>query len=394
MLSAASSIVTVIAQHEGGALGTLTTYPLGVRVANALMSYVSYLGRMVWPRNLAAYYPHAADAVPLWQPLGAAALILIVSIVSFRTRRRYPYFLVGWLCYLGMLLPVIGLIQVGMQSMADRYMYLPLIGLGIVVAWGTPDLYDRWIGRRMGSERKRNIAMGSAAVAVTMLLIIPTRAQIDTWSSGSALFQRAVAISDDYWSRFNLAASLAEEGNVDEAIRQYHASIELQPSYANAHYNLGTLLGRSGRAEEAIREYEEAIRLDPDHLQALNNLGTVLALRGETDRAMGYFQRAVRLRPDSIEFRFNIATLLRKAGKLDEAAAEYREVLRLAPGLAPAHEGLAMTLHLKGNEAEAWNAVRSMRALGHEPSPGLLRSLAARSGESGQESGSNPQRRR
>jgi tetratricopeptide (TPR) repeat protein len=392
MLSAASSIVTIIAQREGGALGTLTTFPPGVRIANALLSYVSYLGRMVWPRDLSAYYAYAADALPLWRSLGAGALLLAVSVLSFRTRRSYPYLAVGWFWYLGMLLPVIGLVQVGMQAMADRYTYLPLIGIGIIVAWGTADLYEQWTGRRTGGERIRNIVMGSAAAAVTMLFIVQTRAQISTWSSGSTLFRRAVAVSDDYWSRFNLAASLAEEGNVDEAIREYHASIALQPSYANTHYNLGALLGRSGRAEEAVREYEEAVRLDPDHAQALNNLGTIMALRGETARAMGYFQRAVRVRPDSADFRFNIATLLRRTGKLDEAAVEYREALRLAPGLAPAHEGLAMTLHLKGQEAEAWNAVRSMRALGHEPSPALIRSLTAGSGESGREAGSDHRR--
>jgi len=382
-LSAASSLVTIAAQKAGGAIGGLDSYHPVDRIANALVAVVGYLGRTAWPVGLAAFYPHPGSALPLWQPLGAALLILAMSVLALRAAGRHPWLPVGWFSYLVMLMPVIGVVQVGMQSMADRYTYLPLTGVFIIISWGAAELLAQPSMERIFGRGKRRVLPWGAAALVAAALFATASFQVRTWADGVTLFHRAVSVSDNWWTRFNLATSLADQRRFDEAIVQFRVSLALRPGFAMGHFNLGAVLEQLGRADEAGREYEEAVRIDPGHVRALNNLGKLFFLQGRDDRAMDCFQRALRHQPDAVEPRFNLATVLRKTGRLDAAEREYREVIRRAPAPAAAHEALAMLLFQAGRDAEAWSEVAAAREGGYAPDPGFIRALTARTPDPG-----------
>lgn len=239
-LTLASGIVTVVAQYKGGAVRSLNLLPLDVRIANALVSYVGYIGKMIWPQHLAIFYPHPG-ALPTWQVVGAGLLLLSLSIILLRAAGRFPYLGVGWLWYLGTLVPVIGLVQVGDQAMADRYTYVPLIGLFVLIAWGIPDLMARW--------RYRQIALTISAVIVVFCCTVSTWSHVKHWRNGTALFTHAVNVTaDNALAHDGLGFALARQGRLDEAIAHYSEALRIKPGYAKARYNL----------EHALRHVDES----------------------------------------------------------------------------------------------------------------------------------------
>jgi tetratricopeptide (TPR) repeat protein len=359
VLAAVSSVVTFIVQKSGGAVGALETYPFKIRMANALLSYVIYLKKMIWPQNLAVFYPHPGQSLPMWQAAGAGLLLVVVSIAVIRAGRRYPYLPVGWLWYVGTLVPVIGLVQVGDQAMADRYTYVSLIGLFIVVAWGVPDVARSW---RYGKSALA-LATGSLLVA----LMVSTSLQLKHWKNSLTLFDHALRVTENnYLAHLNFGAALADQERTEEAITHYHRSLQIAPNYAKAYNNLGLALAQQGKNDEATAHYLKALQLNPDYARAHNNLGVVLTRTGEFEKAIAHYYEALTLEPDWVEVYNNLANAFLTQGKFDQAIFYYSEILRLKPNYAEAHNNMAITLASRGRFLEA--SVHYSEALRLKPS--------------------------
>jgi Flp pilus assembly protein TadD len=339
-LAIASSVVTFVVQQRAGAVKGLDALPLDHRLANAVMAYAAYIGKMLWPARLAAIYPYPASR-PGWLVAGATAGLIAVTVLTIRAARRHPYLPVGWLWYLGTLVPVIGLVQVGSQPMADRYTYVPLIGLFLIVAWGVPDLLAR--------SPHRDLALGAAAGLVILGCTVGARRQVQHWRSSVALWQHALAATaENHRAHNNLGHALAREGRTGEAIAHYTEALRIKPDYAEAHNNLGFALAEQGRASEAIVHYSEALRVVPDYVEAHNNLGVALAGEGNDDGAIRHLSEAVRIEPGRAVSHNNLGAVLAKRGRLDEAIRHFSEAVRLEPGYVDAYKNLAIAHGGKG----------------------------------------------
>jgi len=422
-LAAASCVITYLAQRPQ-AVAALDLFPIGIRVENALVAYVSYIGKMVWPARLAIFYPHPESALPAWQV--AAAALGLVGITAAVLRLRRPYLVVGWLWYLTTLLPVIGLIQVGMQSMADRYTYVPLIGLFVAVAWGAADLIpaaasERPRSRRERRRRDRDVHARISPLAIPALAVIVVLAygawlQTGRWRDSRSVFRQAVgATSRNYMAQNGLASAMFEDGEVEEAIAHYRKAIAIRPRYARAHYNLAVALESLGKLDEAAGEYGKAVAFRPDLAEAHNNLGSILARQGRTGEAVDHYSRAlqidrgfavahcnlalllmeqgkldeavksfsaaIRLKPDYARAHCYLGAVLEAQGKIDEAIEHCSEALRLDPGLADAHVYLAAAYYRKGDYESAWREVRLAQDGGVSPDSQFLEALSAKTPE-------------
>jgi len=341
VLVAISSFVTYGVQQQSGALRPLEAVPLGVRVFNALVSYVKYLEKIFWPVDLAVLYPYPT-ALDWWK--GAAALLLLsaLSIASVRMLRKRSYVAVGWFWFLGTLVPVIGLVQVGIQAMADRYTYFPSIGIFVVVVWGAADL---------GSKIPRaKMVLATAAAATLLLLAGAALNQVRYWQNSGTLFEHALAVTADNWlPHYNLACYLEKKGQNDAAAAQYLKTIRLKPDYEPAYNNLGLIIQEQGRLEEAERYFKAALDLNPDFEKARNNLGLTFEKEGRLDEAIEQYREALRIMPAYENAHFNLANSLHKKGLLDEAIMEYMTAIRLKPGDAAARNNLGIALFRKGD---------------------------------------------
>jgi tetratricopeptide (TPR) repeat protein len=348
LLAAVSSVVTFLVQKSGGAVGALEAYPVKIRVANALLSYFRYMVKMVWPQNLAVFYPHPGQNVPMWQAAAAGLLLLLISIVVIRAARRQPYLPVGWFWYIGTLVPVIGLVQVGAQAMADRYTYVPLIGLFVMVAWGVPDLLAGW--------RYSKPALASVATLLLATLMVCTSLQIKHWENGLTLFEHTLRVtSNNSQIHNNLGNVLTKKGRLQEAISHYSKALEINPHYAAAHSNLGVALAGQGRLEDAITHYSAALRLRPQSPQTHNNLGVALYGLGDLPGAIENYTSAVHLKPDYAEAHNNLGNGLAQQGRLTEAEVHYGKALTIKPDYPEAHNNLGVALARQGKFNAAIN---------------------------------------
>ena len=344
-LAVAASVITFVVQKREGALLAAESLPLSARSGNALISYVRYLGKFFWPTDLAIYYPYPGHW-PMAKVLMAGGLILGLSVLFLAQRRRFPFVLMGWLWFVGMLVPVIGLVQAGSQAMADRYTYLPSLGLLMLAVWAAFELARRW--------RHHEIALSVAGAAAVALCLALTRQQLGYWRDSETLFRHAIEVTEGNAIAHNsVGSALAEKGQVEEAIRHYREALGLRPDYADAHVNLGTALGEKGQIEEAIRQYREALHLEPDYAMARYRLGNLLAKKGQLDEAISQYHEAIRLQPDYAGARVELGTTLGEQGQTDEAIRQYREALRLKPDHASAHYNLGNALARKGQIEEA-----------------------------------------
>jgi tetratricopeptide (TPR) repeat protein len=377
VLSAASCVATVLAQRE--AIKSMIVLPLTLRLDNALISVVTYITQMVWPANLAVFYPYRFDT-PAWQIAGAGVLLLSITLLAFRTAQRFPYFLFGWLWYLGMLVPVIGFVQVAGQAHADRYTYLPQIGLYLVIVWAIRDWTASWRWRRQ--------VLGVAAFSVVAALMVCSWKQTAYWQNDESLwthaltctsgnytahnnlgyvpaaqgrtaeavehYQKALEIYPDYAEADNnLGTVFLNQGRLDEAAKYYHRALKIYPGFAEAHNNLGILLTKEGQTAEAIEQYRKAIELNPDRAEFYNNLGNLLATQGRTDEAIEQFQKALEVDPDNAKVRYNLANIFTAQGRWDEAIEQYHRALKQMPDSTHAHYQLGLLLQSRGEFAAA-----------------------------------------
>ena len=298
-LSLASCVVTFWVQQTTGAVATLDAYPLGIRLANAVWAYVEYLVKAVWPVGLACYYPHPGSSLPVWQTLTSGLFLAVVTGLVIRGAVRAPYLLVGWLWYLVTLIPVIGLVQVGKQAMADRYTYVPMIGIFILAAWGVPDLARRLSsGRREVSSWLRR-AGAVAAVAIIAVLTLAAHRQAAFWRNDVSIWRRALAVTEhNALAHFNLGTTLAVQGDTEGAVRHFREAVRIDPAKFDAHCNLGTMLAQKGELDEAIEHFRAAVRLKPKDPVSRSNLGVALVKRGRYAEAIPHLRAALKAHPE------------------------------------------------------------------------------------------------
>ena len=349
LLAAVSSVITVRAQQTGGAVGTTEVFPLPVRFENAAVSYAHYLLDIVWPFRLAVFYPHPGAALPVSQ-VGLSTLVLlgISAIVAMRARRS-RYLPAGWLWYLGTLIPVIGLVQVGLQSRADRYAYVPVIGIFVAVVWYVAEIANG----RATRERIVTITAACALVALTSI----TRVQASYWQNSITLFQRAVDVTrNNYVAHNNLGELLAQQGKLDEATTHFAAAIEINPSFAHARHNMGMILVQRGDLDDAISEFSKAIELEPTFADAYNKLGAALASRGKLDEAIANFSKATEINPAYGSAHANLGSAYEQQGRIADAIAAYSRALQFTADtsmVAQTHFKLGRLLAKTGKRKEA-----------------------------------------
>jgi tetratricopeptide (TPR) repeat protein len=338
-LSAASGVITLLSQR--GAIQSAGLFSLPYRLATALVASMVYLGQMVWPEGLVAFYPYPLNGLPGWEVVLAGMLLAGFSALAFWQRRKRPWILVGWLWYLVMLLPVLGILQVGGQAHADRYTYLPQIGVYVVVIW----LVSEW--------RVSRVVCGGLMAGVLAVLMVCAWRQTAYWQNSEILWRHALACTtDNDVAKNNLGLALSQKGRADEAIICFRQAVQINPGYAPAHGSLGNILLQRGRVDEAITQYQSALQIESGDAEVHGNLGIALFQKGRVDEAIAQFQQGLQIKPDYAA-RNNLGIALLKKGRLDEAIAEYQEALEINFDYAEAHNNLGNALLQKGKVDEA-----------------------------------------
>jgi len=328
ILSAASSVVTYLVQQSGGAVKYLDAFPFHARIGNAMVSYASYIGKMIWPINLAVFYPFP-ETIPLWQAAGAGVLLASVTVLVFRAAGSKPYLAVGWLWYVGTLVPVIGLVQVGSQSMADRYTYIPLIGLFIIVVWGLSDISAKW--------RVQRIIPAIFSSVMLISFMICAWFQVRHWQNGITLFTHVLNVTQNNdIAHGELGYALDQHGKSDEAIINYSKALQINPDYKEAHNNLGDTLARQGNFKDAIYHYNQALRIDPNYVASHNNLGIVLARQGNFKDAVYHYKQALKSNSKYARAYYNLGKIFTNQGKIEDAILNYRKALHFSPNMTQA----------------------------------------------------------
>jgi tetratricopeptide (TPR) repeat protein len=339
-LSAAGCVVTLLAQTRAIQPAALVSLPL--RLGNALAACMVYLGQMVWPAGLALYYPYPHNGLPAWEMGLAGTLLAGLSAVALVRRRRQPWLLVGWLWYLVMLLPTLGVIQVGDQAHADRYTYLPQIGIYVAVTWSAAE----W--------RAGRAVLGGLMAGLLAVLLFCAWQQTAHWKNSETLWNHTLACTaDNELALCNLGTALFEKGRADEAIARYQQALQINPNRVEPQFCLANTLLQKGRVDEAIHHFIHALRINPDYAQAHNGLGSALLRKGRVEEAAGHFQKALQINPGFAQAHCNLAAILLKKGRVDDAIAHYQRALQINPDDAQAHYNLGNILLDKGRTDDA-----------------------------------------
>jgi tetratricopeptide (TPR) repeat protein len=340
-----SSVVTFLAQRAEGAVQPLQTYSFGVRLANALVAYVAYIGKAFFPARLSPYYPHPGEGLPLWQALAAFVALAgatFLAVALARRSERLRFLPVGWLWYLGTLVPVIGLVQVGQQAMADRYTYLPYIGLSIVVAFGLAEIV------------KRGPVLVAIGAACLVAMAVTASAQVRIWRDSVTLFEHTLRVTDqNALAHINLGIAYLNRRRLEDAERELANAIEIHPGAAEAHAGLGAVRAAQGRVEEALESYRAALRLDPGSSSTHRELASLLLARGETSQALVHFREGSALAPRDGDALVDLAVGLSREGKHDEADAKFEEASRRAVDEPRLHQNWGAVLLERGEIEEA-----------------------------------------
>ncbi|SPE30404.1 Tetratricopeptide TPR_2 repeat protein [Candidatus Sulfopaludibacter sp. SbA6] len=351
-LSIAGSIVTYVVQRHGGSVVSIAQIPIAARAGNALASYAVYAGKIFWPANLAVFYPYSTEGI-LWKGLAAGAVLAGITALVLREMSRRPYLAVGWLWYLGTLVPVIGLIQVGAQARADRYTYIPMIGISLILAWGMAEACERWPnGRR---------ALAILSITVCLGWAVATWLNIRYWQNSLTLFQHAIEVTDDNYIAYNnLGVALRQAGEFAEAIANFERAVSIRPEEAEAQDNLGEALLAAGRTSEATPHIEAALRVRPGFMKAHIDLGSAMIGEGRVEEAASQYRLAIQLQPESDEAHYGLGGVLMEQGRKEEALPHLRralphliEAVRTNPEDADAHYNLGRVFGILGEPDRA-----------------------------------------
>jgi len=346
ILSAGSIAISFISLDQKTRAATQFS-PLSLRLANAVVSYVQYIGKMFWPVDLAIYYPFPTTMFPLWQIAGALLLLLVITAFVLYQWRRNPYLPTGWFWYLGTLFPVIGLVQGGLwPALADRWAYVPFIGLFIMIAWGIPDLIAQW--------RYKKAVLATLALAIIMALTSITYFQLGYWKDSITIFRHTLNVTvNNFIAHTNLGFAFEQKEMTDEAFFHFSEALMIKPDKASVQTNMGNILRKQGKADDSVRYYNEALRIDPDFYPAHIGLGNLFKTQKRIRYAIYHYNEALRIDPENAVAHFNLGNVLFDQGDIDGAVIHYSEVVRTEPYNADAHFNLGNALYNQGRVNEA-----------------------------------------
>ena len=356
VISIATGVVAYIAQARSDAITAFGSSPLQIRLANAVISYCMYILKAIWPQDLAMYYPFPTQLPPWWQIAAGVLVLSGVTVFALRNRQALPCILVGWFWYVGTLVPVIGLVRLGGQAMADRYTYVPLVGLFLLVAWGVWDLAKSSVTRAYLVAAISVVSIGAFFVVAAI--------QIRYWRDDVTLFRHTLLVTKDNWPvENNLGRALMDLGRLDEALGHIRRSIQINPGHGKAYVNLGTTLARAGRTAEAVSTFKQALQIDRGNAEAHYNLAALLADGGRSDEAERHYRAAIRIAPASSDAYTNLAGLLINRRSYAEAESLLRQALLLNPRDEIAHLNLGALKQIQGKIEEAVVHYRAALAL-------------------------------
>jgi len=344
LLAAISSIVTFLVQQNWGAVNRLTDVSFAVRIGNAFISYVKYIENMFWPAGLVYFYPHPGRNISIWYAVLSALFLLIVTFFVLRFSSKHRYLLTGWFWYLGTLVPVIGLVQVGEQAMADRYSYITLTGLFIIIAWGASDVLVNW--------QYRKIILGASSLIILLILAICSNVQSGYWKDSMSLYTHALKVSNlNYKAHFNMAITLKDMDRFEEAAIEFQNGLQIKPDAPFALNDLGIIYGRQGKFDQASECFMKALKINPNFAEARTNFGYVLANQGKLDDAMVNLNESLRINPKSALTHRYLGQVLERKGKIDQAVSHFEEALQLKPDWDELMNELAWILASSDNTA-------------------------------------------
>ncbi|MDP2984687.1 MAG: tetratricopeptide repeat protein [Candidatus Latescibacter sp.] len=346
MISAIVFIVTLVVAKGGNALISLDSLSLPQRLQEAVLSYALYIGKMIVPRHLAFFYPYRSEAVPLWEVSCAGLLLMGITVLVIRLSRRFPWYPFGWFWYLVSLLPVIGIFQAGEQSMADRFTYMPLIGLFVMGVWGVSDSIHNW--------GQKKLILSMLMMVIIFIYGTITWVQVKHWKDTYSLLSHALTVtSKNYLAHQYIGYYYARHGKIEDAFTHFNEALKIDPSFARIHNDLGALLTRIGKYDEALAHFREALRLDPNYAEVHDNIGILYAGQGKTNEALMHYNEALKLKPNNDKVLNHIGILWYNFGNNDKALGYYNEALRLNPNYAEAHDNIGILYDSQGKTNEA-----------------------------------------
>lgn len=367
ILSAVSCIITFVVQQGAGVIGSTEGALWGLRIENSIVSYAAYIVKMIYPAKLAVMYPFPINGIPDWKPIVSFVVLLGLSVAVLCMAKRRKYLITGWLWYLGTLVPVIGLVQVGLQSSADRYTYLPSIGIFIMIAFGSAELFAKW--------RYRKIVFRITAALLLIAIFICTRLQVRHWKNSFTLFERALAVNKNNFVIHNYYADiLLEKNRLSDAAAHINETLRINPRHKGAVDKLGRVCLQQGRIDEAIGCFNDVLSARPNWYKTHHNIGIAYGQKGKFDLALQHLNRSLDLKPDNPEAICNLGILLYRQGKTDQAIDKWEKTLKLSPVFSDAHFNLAIVTAGKGDFSQA---VKHFNEL-VEISPKQLYALEAR----------------
>jgi tetratricopeptide (TPR) repeat protein len=346
VLSIASSVITFLVQHDYSAVADFNALPLEYRITNVLLSYVRYTVKLFWPRNLAVFYPFDADKFASWQVMICVLLLFGISIFVIHLGRNHKYLPVGWFWFVGTLVPVIGIVQVGMQAYADRYTYIPYIGLLLMIAWGLPELFLKW--------PQRKIVLGLSMVIVLTILGICTHRQVGFWNDIFTLFSHTLNVTQNNFLAHNaLGAAYNNIGRYQDSIESNKRAIKCKPDYAVAYVSLGATYQKLGRYHDAIESYKRAIKMEPGHADVYYNLGISCGELGRWQDAIEPFKQAISIKQDFTDAYFKLGVTYDKLGRHKDAIASWKQAVIIKPDFAEAYSNIGAVFHKLGRYQDA-----------------------------------------
>lgn len=350
VLSFIFSCITYAVQHGSGTTGRIKSLSFGSQIANAFYSYICYIGKLFIPINLAVLYPHPENTLVIWKPVIAVAVLILATAVFWFLLRPKKYIIVGWLWFLGTLVPVIGFVQVGYQGIADRYTYLPSIGLFILIIWAVDDFLSKL--------KIRNLHVALLTVLPVILFANMTFSQVKLWRNSITLYENALAnTQNNYIMHHNLGCTYRDKGKIEKAKQQYKLTLKIMPDYIPARENLANVLYTEGKIEKAKHQYKLILRIMPDYISALNNLANILCTEGKFHESIEYYNKALSLSPNHLGARHNLGAALNSIGKTKEAIELYYQSLKINPNDPPILSNLAIFLLAKSEYRNPAKAV-------------------------------------